>query len=121
MRKKKWPLFLFFAILAAGMIGSVLVLRKPSAQEAEILRDGEVLYRFDLSSAEDQTIRIDYQGSSNTVEIRDHRIRVKEAECPDQTCVEMGWLDSGVPIVCLPNHLMIRFAETEQDVDSVAG
>ena len=43
-----------------------------------------------------------------------------EAECPDQTCVHMGWLDSGaMPIVCLPNHLSIEYAEAGDDVDAV--
>ena len=42
-------------------------------------------------------------------------------ECPDHTCVEMGWLNSETPIVCLPNHLLIRFAKHSGEVDSVAG
>ena len=30
-------------------------------------------------------------------------------------------LESGMPIVCLPNHLIIRFAEQDGGVDSVVG
>ncbi len=118
--KKKWPLILFFVILGAGLLGSAAVLRKPETRKVEIVRDGEVLYRFDLAEAKDQILEIEYQGSSNTVEIRDHRIRMKTAECPDQTCVKMGWLDSSAPIVCLPNHLVIQFTE-KSGVDTVAG
>ncbi|MBQ2093605.1 MAG: NusG domain II-containing protein, partial [Ruminococcus sp.] len=46
----------------------------------------------------------------------------KEAECPDKTCVNMGWLSSAsMPIVCLPNHLVIEFAAGYEDgVDAVA-
>ena len=121
MKKKKWPLLLFFAILAAGILGSVMILRQPRSRQVEILRDGEILYSIDLDLAEDQILVIEYGGSNNTVEIRDHRIHMKEAECPDQTCVEMGWLESGMPIVCLPNHLIIRFAEQDGGVDSVVG
>ena len=120
-KKKKWPLILFFCIFAAGVAGSLLMLRRPDTREVEIVRDQEVLYRIDLNEAEDQTIVIGYEGRSNTVEIKDHRIRVSEAECPDQTCVKMGWMDSSAPIVCLPNHLLIRFAENTGEVDSIAG
>lgn len=43
-----------------------------------------------------------------------------EAECLDKTCVHMGWLDSkAMPIVCLPNHLSIEFADSEDDMDAV--
>ena len=121
MKRKKWPLILFFALLAAGIAGSLPVLCRPEGRIVEIARDGEVLYRLDLDRAEDQTFEITYEGRTNTVEIRDHRIRMEEAECPDQTCVKMGWLESAAPIVCLPNHLLIRFADHAGEVDSVAG
>lgn len=121
MKRKKWPLILFFIILAAGLAGSFLALRPSHSREVEILRDGEVLYRLDLSKEKDRTIQIEYEGRTNTVEIRDHRIRMAEAKCPDHTCVEMGWLNSETPIVCLPNHLLIRFAKHSGEVDSVAG
>ncbi len=121
MKQKKWPFMLFLILLAAGIAGSLFMLRKPAGRQVEIVRDGEVLYSFNLEEAEDQTIEIEYEGRKNTVEIQGRRIRMAEAECPDQTCVEMGWLDSAAPIVCLPNHLTIRFTENTGEVDAVAG
>ena len=38
------------------------------------------------------------------------------ADCPDQTCVEMGYLEN-LPIVCLPNYLTISYSETD-NIDS---
>ena len=70
MKRKKWPLILFFIILAAGLAGSFLALRPSHSREVEILRDGEVLYRLDLSKEKDRTIQIEYEGRTNTVEIR---------------------------------------------------
>ena len=58
--KKKVALLLFFCILGAGILGSILVLKKPESRVVEITRDGEVLYRLDLRTAEDQTFEIDY-------------------------------------------------------------
>lgn len=107
-------------ILAIGIIGSVWMLKAPHGTQVNIVQDGETLYTFDLSTAEDQTIAIGYEGRINTVQIRNGKIRMLEAECPDKTCVHMGWLESGtLPIVCLPNHLSIEFAGTTDSVDAV--
>ena len=78
----------------------------------EVVSDGEVLYSLDLSDTEDTELVVTYGGSSNIIRIENGEIWVREADCPDQTCVEMGKLYSeSLPIVCLPNHLIIRFAE----------
>ena len=107
-------------IFLLGVAGSLWMLRMPHGTQINIVQDGTVLYTFDLASAEDQTFEIEYEGRINTVQIENGRIRMLEAECPDQTCVHMGWLDSGaMPIVCLPNHLSIEFADSENDVDAV--
>ena len=82
----------------------------------EILQDGNVLYTFNLNRTENQLIEVSYQDRSNTIQIQDGQICVYAAECPDQTCVHMGFLsDSGLPIVCLPNRLVIQFANAELD------
>ena len=107
--------------LAAGILGSVLVLRKQEADRVEIVQDGTVLYELDLAGEEDRVFDVEYEGRVNRIEIRDHQIHVLEADCPDQVCVNMGWLDSAAPIVCLPNHLVIQFTEGSGSLDAVAG
>lgn len=82
----------------------------------EIVQDGTILYTLDLANTENQTIEVSYLGRSNTIQVQDGKIRVQAAECPDQTCVHMGFLsDSGLPIVCLPNRLVIQFSDAELD------
>ena len=96
------------------------MLWKPHGTQVNILQDGKVLFNIDLVSAEDQTLEIEYEGRINTVQIENGRIRMLNAECPDQTCVHMGWLRSGsIPIVCLPNHLVIEYTDSEDKVDTV--
>ena len=59
--------------------------------------------------------------SNPPVEIKDGKIRVSEAECPDKTCVRTGWLSSSaMPIVCLPNHLIIEFEDENSEIDALA-
>ena len=69
-----------------------------------------------------QTIEISRPDGSNTIVIENGEIRVSAADCPDQTCVQMGPLRSrAMPIVCLPHELVIRFAEETGDgLDALA-
>lgn len=107
-------------IFLLGIAGSLWLLQTLHGTKVNIVQDGAVLYTVDLALAENQTFEIEYEGRINIVQIEDGRIRMLEAECPDQTCVHMGWLDSGtMPIVCLPNHLSIEYADSGDDVDAV--
>ncbi len=104
-----------------GIGGMMWNLTRHHSSQVEILQDGEILYTLDLEQAEDQTFTVTYEGRTNEIEIRDHRIRVKAADCPDQICVHMDWLDAA-PIVCLPNRLSIQYADGESasGLDAVA-
>lgn len=117
----------FFLAIACGVLflggvgGSIWNLTRGHGRQVEILQDGEVLYTIDLEQAEDQTIPVTYEGRTNVIEIQDHKIRVREADCPDQICVQMDWLDAA-PIVCLPNHLSIQYTDEKETtgLDAVA-
>lgn len=119
--KNKVFIIIIAVIFAAGVIGSALVLSAPSKSHIRIVSDGETVYTADLSLTEDITFNITYQGHTNTVEIQNHRIHVSKADCPDQTCVNMGWLkSSSMPIVCLPHRLVIEFTDSTDDIDAAA-
>ncbi|MCH5192031.1 MAG: NusG domain II-containing protein [Oscillospiraceae bacterium] len=118
--KKKVFISVCIGIILIGVIGSVWAITRPHGDYVQIVQDGMVLYRFDLSTAEDQTIDIEYSGRINTVQIESGKIRMLSADCRDHTCVKMGWLNSAAaPIVCLPNHLVIEFADSDSDLDAV--
>ena len=102
------------AVFLVSVLLSVLLLRHSSRTLVEIVQDGTVIQTIDIANAEDQEIRIpSLDGTSyNLVTVKDGTIAVTEAGCPDQTCVHMGVLRSeSLPIVCLPNRLIVRFAE----------
>lgn len=121
MSKKYFIPLIFCIILVVGVFGSFLVMQRPDTNLVEIVQDGRILYTIDLSHAEDQIWEVDFEGRVNTIEIKDHQIRMLDAECPDHTCVNMGWLNTSAPIVCLPNHLVIRFADDEDVIDGFVG
>ena len=118
MKSKTWAIVL--AVLFAVSLGTGLMLLQPgeTAHRVEILSDGKVLYTLNLDT--DQQITVTTDRGSNTVTIRDGKVAVTEASCPDHYCMHRGWCEGGAEIVCLPNRLVIRFLR-EQKIDGVSG
>lgn len=108
-------------VIFVSALAAMLWLRLPSDSTwVEITQDGKVLYTIDLASYDDeqtQTIRIDSpDGGYNIIEIGEgNTIRISEADCPDKTCVKTGALSDGVPIVCLPHRLIIKFTDEPEN------
>lgn len=108
------------AVLAAILIISTASLAflnlKPTGSFVVIVRDGKIIERLDLSKSLDRSFTITAaNGSENTISIKNGKISISSATCPDQTCVHMGELQNEAsPIVCLPNKLIIRFDGTEE-------
>lgn len=118
--KLKVLIIIAAAMFIAGIIGCVWALSAPEKNAVRIKSGGKVLYTLDLSREENRVFEIKTDKGLNAVEIRDGKIRVKSADCPDQTCVKMGWLDSAaMPVVCLPHGLIIEYADSDSGVDAI--
>ena len=104
-------------VIFVGAVAAMLYLRLPSDSTwVAITQDGKTLYTLDLATFDDeqtQHIRIESPyGGYNIVEIGEgNTIRISEADCPDKTCVKTGELSDGVPIVCLPHKLVIKYID----------
>ncbi len=59
----------------------------------------------------DATIVID---EHNTIEIKDKKVRMIKADCPDERCVKQGF-SSSLPIMCVPNHVIIEIKVKDAD------
>ena len=121
--KTRVILFLLLAAVAAS--AAWLLLRKEDAPSptARITRDGVLLEEIDLDKVEEPRSLVLEDGSgTNTVQVEKGRIRILEADCPDQVCVNQGWISSGaVPIICLPHRLIMEIVEAGGDLDGAAG
>ncbi|MFZ5688115.1 MAG: Gx transporter family protein [Bacillota bacterium] len=63
----------------------------------------------ELSLSKDGIVEILARNYHYAVEIKDGRVRVKEADCPDQVCVKTGWINRpGRTIVCAPGQIVIE-------------
>ena len=119
MKTKYW-IALVGLILAVSVGLSVFLLTPgEAAASAEIYSDGVLIRTVSLSQDQEFTVTAP-NGGSNTVTVKDGKIAVTQADCPDHYCMHRGFCDSGSPIVCLPNGLVIQFTG-EQDVDFAVG
>ena len=118
MKTRTWIVIL--AIILAASIGLSIFTLMPGedAVYAEISSYGKVTRVISLQT--DQVFQIRSDSGFNTVTVKDGKIAVTEATCPDHYCMQRGYCSSGTPIVCLPNRLVIRFVG-EQPIDAVVG
>ena len=118
MKTRTWIL-LFAALAVVCVTLSLFFFRAGDASRyAEVYSDGELLYTLDLGK--DGTYRVCHADDWNLLVVEDGKIRVESASCAGQDCVHRGAANSGAPLVCLPNRLVIRFVG-EQSVDAVVG
>lgn len=105
---------LIAALAAAVLIAGIFLLRPAPKAEGGIARitlDGKIIEEIDLNRlTEPKTVVVEGEGGlTNTIIAEKGSIRVEHADCPDQVCVRQGAISNGtVPIVCLPNHLIIE-------------
>ena len=118
MKTKYWILILA-GILAVCILACIPFLSPQTAYSARILSDGEVVRQVDLR-VDQQFEILAVSGGSNTVTVKDGKIAVTAASCPDHYCMHRGFCNSGTAIVCLPNKLVIEFLD-DQSVDGAAG
>ena len=119
MKKIKIIIAVCAVVFIVSAVVCAVLLCAPHGDIVEIRSDGELLYTIDLAASSDRTFIVEHDGKKNTIIIENHRICVSDADCPDKVCVRTGWLDSpSIPIVCLPNKLVIEYAGS--DVDAAA-
>ena len=119
MKTKYWIALLGVVLAFCLGLSFFLLMPGEAAAYAEIISDGKILHTVDL--------RIDRQiyisngiGGRNMIQIKDGKIGVTEANCPDHYCMHRGFCNGGTQIVCLPNRLVIEFV-AEQEIDGMVG
>lgn len=108
------------AALCVLWVALIPLFAHPGAS-ADILQNGTLLRTLSLDKPAEFTVSAP-NGESNTVTVRDGRICVSHATCPDQVCVRQGWVSTdATPIVCLPNGLVIQVKGGDGDLDGQTG
>ena len=118
-------IFFLAGLLILGLLlaGSVYLPRVENGSVVEVRVRGKVTATYPLSSNIEKTITTE-DGASNTFCIKDHKVTMKTASCPDQICVRTkGISKTGESIVCLPHQvvLAITSSDTVPELDGISG
>ena len=125
MKKTRMDIFFLAGLLILGLLlaGSVYLPRVENGSVVEVRVRGKVTAIYPLSSNIEKTITTE-DGDSNTFCIKDHKVTMKTASCPDQICVRTkGISKTGESIVCLPHQvvLAITSSDTVPELDGISG
>lgn len=113
---KKKDLIIIAAILAVALAlwGGMFLMRKDDYGSIRITVNGQEYGTYSL--AEDQVIAI---GDTNVCEIKDGKVKMTEADCPDHLCIRQKAVgSSGGTIVCLPNKVVIEGVKAADSEES---
>ena len=120
MKTRTW--ILLFVLLAAACAALSIPLLFPASGEgaalAQITSRGEIVATLEL--AVDRELTVANGDDHNVITVKDGKIAVTDATCPDHYCMKRGFCNSGTEIVCLPNKLVIKFLG-QQEIDAAVG
>lgn len=107
-------------ILAIALVGLCLLFfngRKTTPGSSVVVEvDGKTVASYPLDT--DGVFVMN--GGTNTLEIKDGKARISDADCPNMQCVRQGWISrGGQSIVCLPNKLIVTVTSSDRSVDYI--
>jgi len=118
---KKGDIVAFAALLGvAALIFCALYFLAPKGNTVKIEVASQTVAT--LSLEEDTVYNVEIGGkTTNTVEIKDGKVSVMYADCPDKICVNHRAISkSGESIICLPNKVVISIEGEKTEVDGEA-
>ncbi|GAB6118775.1 MAG: Uncharacterized protein XD65_0961 [Caldanaerobacter subterraneus] len=125
MKKGDILIMLFVVVLAIGL----LVFYKISTTQhyhhkyAVIMVDGKIYKEISLEDVNyREEIPIVTKYGTNVLLVKDGRVQVIDAECPDKICMKEGFIDKpGQSIVCLPFRMVVEIRGVKNaEVDQVS-
>lgn len=109
MKKREYLIILIIVLLTGALYLNNRITREETS--VSVYKGKDLLKSFDINEDNSYSFEGDY-GHFN-VEVKDGRVRAYDVECPNQICVHTGWisLDNPVPIICLPNNIVVKIDE----------
>lgn len=116
---KKWDIVLLIALLLLSLLPEgVFILsgsdRMLEGSKAVVQVNGSVYKEIPLSEHHGtDTFTIQTADGYNTVVVKNQKIGIIEADCPDKICIQEGFIrNPGETTVCLPHKVMIEIRST---------
>ena len=104
-------------LAAAGVLLAALFVLSGNGKAVQVTVDGRVIATLPLDVDTEQVIT-GVGDSQNRLIIRDGKVTVTDASCPDGICVSHGAISRpGQSIVCLPNRVVVTVTGGAPAVD----
>ncbi len=114
---------ILIAVLGGVLIGSFFFVRAFAAEGHDVLIfvDGKVVHKASL--LESGTTVVKGVRGDVMIEIRDGKVAITHADCPNHICVRTGWRSTaGDVIICVPNKTLVRITgEKSENVKAITG
>ena len=117
-KKKNLIAILILALIIVLSLFSLKMINRESKTLGivKVIKNNEVIKTIDLSKVKES-----YE-ESNTIKVENTGVSIVSASCKDKICIHTGKIkDSSLPIVCLPNKLIIKFESTKESEDNIDG
>ena len=122
MKLKKYDIIAIICVAVIVIISYITVnlLRNDEADTVVIYVDGKIEKKLDLNK--NQEYKVDVDNGYNIVRIKDKKVRIKESDCGNQTCVNMGTISKdGQTLICLPHKVEVTIvSDDKSEVDVIA-
>ncbi len=120
-KKRRNDIILISALLSAALLAlAVFRFCVPSGNSVMISVDGKSTEIISLNKDSERVIKT--ENGTNIVEVKNGKVSVVDATCPDKLCQKHRPISKvGESIVCLPNKVTLRiFSQTSsQELDVV--
>ena len=115
---KKKDIILIAAVLAISLISlAAIKMTQKDGKEVIVTVDGKEVYKTSIKK--DQIYQIPEKNGTNVMQIKDGKVTMIEATCPDHYCMKQKAVDEhGGSIICLPNKVVIEGENTAEDSES---
>ncbi|WP_371371537.1 NusG domain II-containing protein [Sporomusa aerivorans] len=119
--KKMVIALLLAALLGVGLNMYYLSANRQGQSSAVISVDGKVVKTIRLQPGYSGEFKIGDNSGFNIIEYKDGRVRIREADCHDQICVQTGWISTPPQqIVCLPYKVVVKvISDRPAEVDDI--
>jgi hypothetical protein len=109
-------------LVIGGVVGLVDVASSVAPGTMVVVEvDGTAVRKLSLSQPSRTSLPV--RGGALVVEVRDGRVAVTSADCPNHVCVRTGWRShSGEVIVCVPNRVIVKIlGKRQKGIHAITG
>ena len=109
--KKRYDIILIASLLSVALVGvGLLLIFRRGGERVSVEIDGVAVAEYSLAIDGEYPLN----GGTNILVIEGGEAYIKDADCPDKTCVRRGRISYvGQSAVCLPNRVSVKIVGNE--------